>query len=444
MVGFLLSLGLLVLLADTFLHANWVAYRPEHYVRAFFRLMLNALIRPVGTFAPPLPGEQTQPANPVKPVLRQHIAPVLRGLVIAVPIVAILGTLLASGDAVFADSIKTWLNFFDIDHIGEYIFRLFYICILAFQFTGVYLHAIAPSHTEERPTAEASFFQPFLGWTESTVVLVCVNLLFLAFVVIQFRYLFGGLANINISGFTYADYARRGFNEMVAVALLSLGLYAVLAAVTQLRSKLQRSTFTTLLAMVGVMLASAFQRLALYESAYGFTQLRTYTHVFIPWLGLLLLATAILEIVNRRHQFGLALFSGVMVFGLLLGIFNVDGFIVEQNVARAQQTQKFDASYFAVLSADAVPALVAQYQRSDLPKDVHTGLGVELACRTARMNDAPNKPWQSCNLSETNARNLLSSNADLWKEFPVQFLRTYQVKVNGVDQTCPNPRLIMD
>ena len=36
-------------------------------------------------------------------------------------------------------------------------------------------------------------------------------------------------------------------------------------------------------------LKPAFQRLLLYEAAYGFTSLRTYTHIFIPWLGFLLL-----------------------------------------------------------------------------------------------------------------------------------------------------------
>ncbi len=73
---------------------------------------------------------------------------------------------------------------------------------------------------------------PFLGFTESTVVLIAVDLLFALFVFIQFRYLFGGQANITPVGYTYSEYARRGFGELVAVAFLSLGLILGLGAYT--------------------------------------------------------------------------------------------------------------------------------------------------------------------------------------------------------------------
>ena len=48
---------------------------------------------------------------------------------------------------------------------------------------------------------------------EVTILLISIDLLFLVFVWIQFAYLFGGQANITIEGFTYAEYARRGFLE---------------------------------------------------------------------------------------------------------------------------------------------------------------------------------------------------------------------------------------
>lgn len=51
-----------------------------------------------------------------------------------------------------------------------------------------------------------------LGPIEVGVVLGLLNLLFLAFVVVQVRYLFGGEALVLVSStLTYAEYARRGF-----------------------------------------------------------------------------------------------------------------------------------------------------------------------------------------------------------------------------------------
>ena len=48
-----------------------------------------------------------------------------------------------------------------------------------------------------------------------------VNLLFLVFVWIQFVYLFGGQANISAEGYTYAEYARRGFFDAPPAAGIS-------------------------------------------------------------------------------------------------------------------------------------------------------------------------------------------------------------------------------
>ena len=54
-----------------------------------------------------------------------------------------------------------------------------------------------------------------LGLIEVATLLISVDLLFLVFVWIQFAYLFGGQANITLEGYTYAEYARRGFFELL-------------------------------------------------------------------------------------------------------------------------------------------------------------------------------------------------------------------------------------
>ena len=64
--------------------------------------------------------------------------------------------------------------------------------------------------------------------------------------------------------------------------------------------------------LVSVILVSAFQRLVLYEQAYGFTRLRTYTHVFMAWLALLLVGVMVLEFTARLRRFAfIALLSAL-------------------------------------------------------------------------------------------------------------------------------------
>ena len=70
-----------------------------------------------------------------------------------------------------------------------------------------------------------------------------------------------------------------GFGELVFVALLVLGMTLLLNVITCRREPGRQTTafnlaITLLLVLTGALLVSAFKRLWLYESAYGFTQMR--------------------------------------------------------------------------------------------------------------------------------------------------------------------------
>ena len=154
--------------------------------------------------------------------------------------------------------------------------------------------------------------------------------------------------------------------------------------------------------MVGVMLASAFQRLMLYEMAYGFTRLRTYTHVFIIWLGLLLLTTIILELRNRQRVFALAAIIAALGFAASLCLMNVDGFIVRQNIARHVGGDRLDVGYLASLSTDAVPVLAGFYQSKTLDAATRDRVGAALACfdaQAASRTEDESADWRTFHLS---------------------------------------------
>ena len=130
----------------------------------------------------------------------------------------------------------------------------------------------------------------------------------------------------------------KGFGELVTVAFFSLLLLLGLGAITRRENENQRRTFSGLgvglLGLVIVMLIAAFQRLGLYEAAYGFSRLRTYTHVFMIWLGLLLVAVVILEVLRRERVIGLGMVLASLGFVISLSVLNVDAFIVKQNIQR--------------------------------------------------------------------------------------------------------------
>jgi hypothetical protein len=293
----------------------------------------------------------------------------------------------------------------------------------------------------------SAWMKPFLGWTETGIILGAVDVLFITFVIIQMRYLFGGSANINETGYTFAEYARRGFGELVAVAVLSMMLYLGLNTITKRESRGARIGFSVvsilLMANVLVMLVSSLQRLMLYEGAYGFSELRTYTHVFIYWLGALIVVAMALELLHKSGRFALALMIAIVGFGATLAVMNVDGFIVQQNVKRTAAGDELDFYYLQQLSTDAVPAMVSAYQQPGLPANAKEVLGSALACRTAELNapivgDSGMKSWQSFSISESTASRLLTEKAGTWSTYKVNNdeERGMTVMLDGILKSC--------
>ncbi len=303
------------------------------------------------------------------------------------------------------------------------------ILALAYLLTGVYLYSLTRSGEKRLIGADKPWMPAFLGGIESSTVLACVDLLFMLFVVVQFTYFFGGGANINLEGYTYAQYARKGFMELVWVAFLSLLLFLSLNAITRRDTRLFKWLFSGLgiglVALVGVILLSAYYRLNLYESVYGFSRIRTYVHVFMVWLGLLLLATILLELVGKTRWFASALLLTALGFGASLSLLNVDGFIARQNVPQVSEPDTgsrvaVDHNYLLTLSTDAVPAIVTRYQ-SLASGEVSDNLGAVLACKEHELQNEEPQSWPSYRYSPARARQaLLAVENDLkqytWKE----------------------------
>jgi hypothetical protein len=200
------------------------------------------------------------------------------------------------------------------------------------------------------------------------IILGLLDVLFLSFVIVQFRYFFGGAARIQaVAGLTYAEYARSGFFELVGVAALVLPL--LLAAHWLLRKEKARDERVfrilagTQIALLFVMMVSALQRMRLYQREYGLTELRIYTTVFMEWLAAVFIWFAMTVLRGRRERFTFgAVVAGFLAIGALLAV-NPDRLIARVNVEHAIAGRDFDAAYAASLSADAVPELISSLPR---------------------------------------------------------------------------------
>ncbi len=288
----------------------------------------------------------------------KHLAPVAKGLAIAFPLLLIFGGLLTSADAVFSDLV---LRLFDWD-FESLVVHCLLTAIITWAVAG-FLRGVLTGKGMKAVNAERPGFL-WLGVTETVIILGLLDILFLSFVVVQFRYFFGGAARIqSVAGLTYAEYARSGFFELVGVAALSLPL--LLAAHWLLRKEKARDerAYCVLagiqIALLFVMIISALQRMRLYQREYGLTELRVYTTVFMGWLAVIFVWFAMTVLRGRRERFAFgAVATGFLAIGALLAV-NPDRLIARVNVEQAIAGRNFDAAYAASLSADAVPELIA-------------------------------------------------------------------------------------
>jgi hypothetical protein len=203
-----------------------------------------------------------------------------------------------------------------------------------------------------------------LGAVEIGIVLGLMNLLFLSFVVVQVPYLFGGMELVQTTpDFKLADYARRGFGELVAVSALVLPL--LLASHWLIRREerfalnLYRMLAATQIVLLFVVMASAVQRLVLLTGnlGYGMTTIRLYPLIFMVWLSIVFIWFAVTVLRGSRQYFAWgALWSAIVMLGAT-HVLNPDEFIVKTNLALMHQGREFDAYYNSRLSDDALPAV---------------------------------------------------------------------------------------
>jgi hypothetical protein len=316
----------------------------------------------------------------------RRAAAVVRGLAIATPLIVVFVALFMSADAVFAELVRSVLRF-DFGPIATHVVVFSVAAWLSIGYlhgflTGTDLPSFAGrgQGVEGRDTLVPK--RPALGITEVATALAAIDLLFMIFVIVQVRYLFGGNTLVRVTpDLTYAEYARRGFFELVFAVVLVVPV--LLAGDWLLHRRVRRDDFIfrgvagVQIGLVLAITASALQRLRLYYASYGLTEARFYAMVLLFWLGAMVLWLAATVLRGRRDAFAFgALASGLVTVALLL-VVNPDAIVARANVTRmasAGAAVGFDAAYATSQSADAVPVLIEALPA--LPTDVQ--------CRLAR------------------------------------------------------------
>jgi Domain of unknown function (DUF4153) len=397
-----------------------------HYVIAFFWSALNAFFAPVALLISDIEWKSLQRAG-----WSRHLFAVLRAVIIVTPILLIFGALFIAADAAYEGWVQRVFNIKPETVLTHVLLFSFFSWMSAGYLRGAvtkqdivemgtqtapeneaaaetvldpstalnhlsileHINISDPPNASEEakpadtPVAEKKKFAwsdlensvlpaAFtLGTVEVGVIIGLMNLLFLSFVLVQLPYLFGGMDLVQSTpDFKLAEYARRGFGELVTVSALVL---PILLATHWLLRKESRTTewlfriFAGIqIALLFVIMASAVQRLVLLTGnlGYGLTTIRLYPLIFMSWLAIVFIWFGATVLRGYRNYFAWgALWSAFLILGAT-HVLNPDAFIVKTNLRLMQEGRMFDAVYNSNLSDDGLPALMESFTNLD-PSD---------------------------------------------------------------------------
>lgn len=339
-------------------------------------------------------------------------APIIRGLAVAVPLLILFGVLFMAADAVFAQMVSDLFDW-QLD-LSEPVQRLLVAGLVAWFAAGLLGFVALRDHARDPGVTPILSDRRRVGATEFVVVLVVLDLLFAAFVIIQAAYLFGGADTLAASGLTYADYARRGFFELLTVAFLVAGLIVSMEFLIGSRTRVYLAAAIGLVALTLAVLGSSFLRLRLYQEAYGWTELRFYVLAAIIWLAIGAVGTVVALATDRTRWLPHAMVILSVLFGVAFNLIGPVRFIAEQNVARVVHPELvapggfsgLDVDYLSSLGTDADIVLAEAMPTLPEPERSEAQAALVIAADDLAA-DTAGQAWQAWNLSRERARELL-------------------------------------
>ena len=334
---------------------------------------------------------------------RTVVRTVFGGALLALIPLVVFGALFISADEVFATIVGDLVRI-DLEAFGSH---LVVIAVLSWVACG-YLVGVS-SGTRFEETRRLKLARPTVGVAEVATAVGLVDLLFLGFVIVQFRYLFGGRSWVEVTpGLTYAAYARAGFFQLVAAVALAIPWLLASHALLGDRSLKARSVFRGFagvhLLLLLVIVASAIQRMQVYQTAYGLTEVRVVVTAVLVWLTVVVAWFAATVFSGRRDRFA---FGGLVTAFILVGalqLINPAGLVARHNLDRTAELGGVDVEYLGSLGSDAAPLLLARLD--ELPDEAQCLVASQLLRRWG-----PERPsdWRSFNWSESRARHAVEN-----------------------------------
>lgn len=226
---------------------------------------------------------------------------------------------------------------------------------------------------------------------------VCV--LYLLYVRSQAVYFFSAFAGRLPGDMIYSDYARRGFFELCAVAVINMIVLLVMSGCAKYagrRPKMMTVYVTAICLFTLFIISTAVAKMALYIEAYGLTRQRLYTTWFMLLLAIAFICIIVRQFAERFPTAGVITGAVIVMFGVLC-FSRPDALIAEYNISRYEQhtLSELDVSMLTKLSDDAYAVMMKKF---DVIEQAGKYKTFEKAAKR-RLDAYEDDPYQKWNVS---------------------------------------------
>ena len=273
---------------------------------------------------------------------------ILIGALIALPILFVIVSLLSSADLLFGEiTVKVYQLLF-----SPGLFQVTVMVLFGFVICYCILCGAVKYQTLDAPKARAKE-DPMIAITTMSMI----TAVYLLFCGIQIMYLFANGVFVLPQEYTFAEYARRGFFELLAVTIVNIALIVICTSLFQEHKGL-KIILSIMTVCTYIMILSAGYRMLLYIEAYHLTFMRLLVLLFLV-IDFFVLAGVIVSVHCRKFSlFGYCV-TITAVFYLIFSFSKPDAFIASYYLNHKKQIDLEDV-YFLTgeLSYDAAPIVI--------------------------------------------------------------------------------------
>ncbi|MBQ4069169.1 MAG: DUF4173 domain-containing protein [Lachnospiraceae bacterium] len=298
---------------------------------------------------------------------------VLVGILVSIPILLVVLSLLTSADAVFR---KVLLYMFDsLNDIKSICTAITYI------FIGLFVtYSFAKTSYDKKIkifTFDSKKYNPVAAITVS----ITLSLVYVLFSVIQVVALFGKGTYFLPEEYTYAQYAKEGFYQLVIVAIINMIIIFVCKALFE-KNVLLQGCLTVISLCTFIMLASSAYRLNMYINTYHLTFARILGMIVLFVAALYMIGLTISIFTDRFPVFEYAVAATAIAY-MVFALIRPDALIARENVNHIKEYK--DVRYLVKeLSYDAAPYLVDLEGYEDILEDYYKDIVEEYDSKDVR------------------------------------------------------------